>query len=99
MNCSIQSAPNTNLCCDVAVYYVIITNAYSVLLCKAIPAHAATALQLLHRLHASVTDVAGSLFAQLAEAAKQHHVLMVAEQFTLTLSIFTLFIGIVGCLL
>ncbi len=84
MDCGIQSAPNMNLCCEVAVHYVTITNTDSVLLCEAIQALAATSLQLLHRLHASVTAVACSLFAQLAEAAAHSHILMVAEQFTHT---------------
>ncbi len=88
-----------NLCCKVAVLYVIITNTDSILLCKAITALAATPLQLLHRLHASVTAVACSLIAQLAEAVAQHHMLMVAEHFTLNLSILRNILGIVGCLL
>lgn len=60
----------------------MITNTDSSLLCKAIQAVAATSLQLLHRLNASVTAVACSLFAQLAEAAAHTHMLMVAEHFT-----------------
>ncbi len=85
MHCSVQSAPNMNVCCKVAVHHAKATNTDSVLLCEAI--QAATSLQLLHRLHASGTAVACSLFAQLAEAAAQHHMLMVAEQFTLKPSV------------
>ena len=62
------------------MHYVLSTEHDSCLLCEAI--QAATSLQLLHRLHASVTAVACSLFAQLAEAAAQHRMVMVAEQFT-----------------